>query len=425
MTTALPTFYHEFLSSLGLREDPFHVSPDPRFYFSTRAQEAVFTEVLFALESRQGLMVLTGEAGTGKTTIVNRLLNWLRQEGRSCAYVFHPLLEPVELFEFILNDFEVPFATRSKGDLLAALHQWLIARREAGDAPVLIIDEAQVLSAATLDELRLLLNLEMPGGKLLQIVLVGQPELDDKLRQRELRQLRQRVMFRCKLPLFTLEETAAYIRSRLASAGHPEAILFPEESVKAIYASSGGIPRVINVLCEHALIAAYAGKQPQVSPESVRRIAAEFELPADGPLHAPTQESREHALPFGQLIAFPAAPISASAIFPLAEPERPEKTVPLLTAVAAQVELPKEPRPVTRTEPRLVVEHRVSLAPAPALRQTAPAPDAVRNGRPALRKTSYWQEVTESFTRDYRIFHADASAYFSRVLAGYRRASQR
>jgi general secretion pathway protein A len=270
--------HEQFFSFMGLREDPFHVSPDPRFYYSTPAHESALVELLSGIETRQGFLVLTGEAGTGKTTLLNHILDWLHRRGRSTAYIFHAHLEPIGLLRFILRDFGIPCESRSKSDLVSALHTWLLERHAALDLPVLILDEAHALPIQSLDELRLLLNLETPRGKLLQIILSGQPELDEKLRLPALRQLRQRIMFHSRLPLLTQEETAAYISSRLGAAGCSDSSLFPDEVVQDIFAASGGIPRVVNLLCEHALISSFAEQQRVVSPEIIRRIAMDFDL---------------------------------------------------------------------------------------------------------------------------------------------------
>jgi general secretion pathway protein A len=270
--------YEQFFNFMGLREDPFHVSPDPRFHYSTPAYESALSELLYGIETRQGFLVLTGEAGTGKTSLLNQIIDWLHGLGRSSAHIFHTHLEPIGLLRFILSDFGVPCQSKSKSVLVHALHTWLLRRHAAHDLPVLILDEAQALPLQTLDELRLLLNLETPRGKLLQIILSGQPELDEKLRLPALRQLRQRIMFHSRLPLLTQKETAAYISSRLAAAGCLDSSLFPDRVVQDIYTSSRGIPRVVNLLCEHALISAYAEQRHVVSPEMIQRIAVDFDL---------------------------------------------------------------------------------------------------------------------------------------------------
>jgi len=262
----------------GLRESPFHVSPDLRYYMTTGAAQAAFTELCYGIQMRKGLMVLTGEPGTGKTTLLHRLLRWLRENNKSSSYVFHCHLETEDLLKSIFQGFGIVRPGQSKSDLLGALATWLDQRTAAGDSPVAIVDEAQGLSIRALDELRLLLNMETPNGKLLQIVLAGQPELDEKLRRPQLLQLRQRISVRGKLPLFSLEQCADYIGIRLAVAGKKEQDTFPAETIRAIHACSGGIPRVMNLLCENALLSAYAEGEASVSVEMVRCIAADFDL---------------------------------------------------------------------------------------------------------------------------------------------------
>jgi general secretion pathway protein A len=275
--------FNQFYSFFGLRENPFHVSPDPRFYYSSPGHDTAFSELLYGIQTRKGMTVLTGEAGSGKTMLVNRLLDWLRERNLSSAYVFHSLLRPSDLFEFIARDFGIPCASSDKGALIDTLHKWLLRRNAASDTPVIIIDEAQALSSSTLDELRLLLNLETAGGKLLHIVLVGQPELDQKLQRHQLRQLRQRIMFRCRLPLLTWEQTGNYIAARLSAAGASavESKLFPRETIRVLDSYSRGIPRVINLLCEHALLAAYSDRHHSISPADIHAAAAKFDLAHD------------------------------------------------------------------------------------------------------------------------------------------------
>jgi type II secretory pathway predicted ATPase ExeA len=267
--------------SFGLKENPFHVSPDPRFLFSGPAYESAVAELMFGIEAHRGLLVLTGEAGTGKTTLMRHFLQWLNVRHFSSAYIFHAHLDPRDLYEFILRDFGVPVESTRKSELLVSLHRWLLLRQAEGDSPVIVIDEAQAMSLRTLNELNSMLNLENPRGKLLQIVLAGQPELEEKLRRPESRALRQRIMVRCRLPLLTLEETSEYIDSRLRGAGNlvsGSTKVFPLETVETIYSFARGIPRVVNLLCEHGLVGAYADHQTTVSSQNIRRAAAEFDL---------------------------------------------------------------------------------------------------------------------------------------------------
>jgi general secretion pathway protein A len=378
--------YEQFFNFMGLREDPFHVSPDPRFYYSTPAHESALAELMFGIETRQGFLVLTGEAGTGKTSLLNQILDWLHRRRRSTAYIFHAHLEPIGLLRFILSDFGVPCQSKSKSELVNALHTWLRQRHASQDLPVLILDEAQALPDQTLDELRLLLNLETPRGKLLQIILSGQPELDDKLRQPGLRQLRQRIMVHSRLPVLTEKETAAYISSRLATAGCTGSSLFPDEALEGIYKSSRGIPRVVNLLCEHALISAYAEQRRVISSEMIQRIAADFDLAAH-PLAVTELEMRPH---YTRLAPFPAV----------------EKPAPMASPA------PVVAHPVVRTEP-------VSAAPPPmAPLSTDP-----------LIPTKYWrQHVSHSrfavLARNSANSVRNAWQTFTQTVWGYARSAR-
>jgi hypothetical protein len=257
--------------------------------------------------------------------------------------------------QFILRDFGVRCASLQKGDLVAALHTWLVARNVAGDLPVLILDEAQALPQQTLDELRLLLNLETPRGKLLQIILAGQPELDEKLRLPALRQLRQRVMIHSRLSLLSEQETAAYAARRLAAAGCANPALFTPEAMQTIYASSRGIPRVVNLLCEHALISAYAEQKRVISDDMVQNIAVDFDL-LSAPLAVAERQLETH---YGRLVSFPLfddilqnVNASPAALPPLADPINP---VPASSPSPAPQESP-EPVPQA-AYPSPVPEH--------------------------------------------------------------------
>ena len=270
--------YEHVFQFFGLRENPFHVSPDPRFFFSTATHNSALTDLMMGVDSRQGFIVLIGDAGTGKTILLQRFLGWLQARRQSSCYIFQSQLNTAELLYAILTNFGVLCESRRVSDTLAAFSEWLLRRHAAGDSPVVIIDEAQAMSMRTLDRLRMLLNLEKPGTKLLQLVLAGQPELDEKLRRPELRQLHQRIVFRCHLSPLSLEETREYVKSRLTRSGAQLASIFPDEGLQAIYVYSEGIPRVINLVCEHALLTAYAENQNMITPEIVSRAATDIEL---------------------------------------------------------------------------------------------------------------------------------------------------
>jgi len=262
----------------GLRENPFNGNPDPRYlYFASNTRKAL-EQLTYGVQSRKGLILLTGEVGTGKTTLVNHLLNWLRQRNTPTAFIFNSHLTVNHLLDFILSDFGVPIDFRLNGNMLMRLKLWLMERHRAGEKPVLIVDEAQGLSIEALEEVRLLLNLELGAEKLLQIVLVGQPELEDKLRRPELRQIRQRIELRCSTTPLELAETHRYIAERLRIAGANGTPVFPVETMDAVHAYSRGISRVINLLCEHALINAYAEQCSQVPVWAVEEAARDFLL---------------------------------------------------------------------------------------------------------------------------------------------------
>ena len=262
----------------GLKENPFNVNPDPRYLFLTKQIEESLSGLMYGIRTRKGFVTLTGEVGTGKTTLVNRLLDWLRQQRAKTAFLFNSLIDSSQLFDFILAEFEIPCESSSKSQQLMKLNHWLLQRYSAGETAVLIVDEAQNLSYPVLEEIRLLTNLETSTEKLLQIVLSGQPELDDKLNLPELRQLRQRIMLRCKTSALTKEQTHAYIAERLRIGGANGEPIFSPEAIETAHMYSFGIPRVVNLLCEHALINAYVEQQRPIQPKIIEDIAREFQL---------------------------------------------------------------------------------------------------------------------------------------------------
>jgi type II secretory pathway predicted ATPase ExeA len=262
----------------GLRVSPFNVNPDPRFLFLTQSAREALACLSYGIQTRKGFILLTGEVGTGKTTLLNKLLEWLRMQRVSTAFVFNPRLNVMEFFEFMMGDFGIATESCDKGKLLMRLNQWLLDGYRAGETAALIIDEAQNLSVELLEEIRLLTNLETSTEKLLQIVLCGQPELEQKLREPQLRQLRQRITLRCRTHLLTVSETTAYIAQRLRFAGANGQPIFSPEAVEVVFKYAQGIPRVTNLLCEHALINAFVDQKRPVTPDLIDEIAREFEL---------------------------------------------------------------------------------------------------------------------------------------------------
>ena len=267
--------YEQFYN---LRERPFNLTPDPRFIYFTEKHCEALANLVYGIRERKGFIVLSGEVGTGKTTLISALLDTLERTGILSAFVFNPVLSTPEFFEYLLADLNLKCDTRSKSQVLIKLNSLLLERYRTGQATVLIVDEAQNLSTELLEEIRLLTNLETASEKLLQIVLVGQPELSLKLNSPELRQLKQRVSLRCNLDPLTLFETKEYIRTRLEIAGQPNQQIFPDSSITEIYRFSGGIPRLINSICDNALLAGYACDSKVVDTSMIYEVVDDLEL---------------------------------------------------------------------------------------------------------------------------------------------------
>ncbi len=277
----------------GLRENPFNINPDPRFLYPTRDMEEALACLTYGIQKRKGYVLLTGEVGTGKTMLLRKLLDWLHRERAATAFIFNSRLNVTQFLDFMMADFGLTCELRLKSQVLLRLNHWLLERYRAGEPAVLIVDEAQNLSPQVLEEIRLLANLETNTQKLLQIVLSGQPELEQTLNQPQLRQLRQRITLRCKLQPLTLEEAVGYINERLRIAGANSEPIFTQEAIQAVHSYGHGIPRLINVLCEHALVNAYVDQQRPVPAETVKQVAREFELDSVGPTLRPPSVMEE------------------------------------------------------------------------------------------------------------------------------------
>jgi len=262
----------------GLHSNPFNVNPDPRYLFPTRHTEEALSCLTFGIQSRKGFVLLTGEVGTGKTTLLNMLMEWLRLQRVSTAFIFNSRMNVPEFLDYMMADFGIPCESTAKSQILLRLYHWLLERYRAGETAVLIVDEAHNLSDELLEEIRLMSNLETASEKLLQIVLVGQPELEQKLRQPHLRQLRQRIMLRAKTQPLSLAETESYVAQRLSIAGSIQPQVFDPEALVLIHRYSGGIPRVVNLMCEHCLVNAFVEGQKVVSADIVEAISSELDL---------------------------------------------------------------------------------------------------------------------------------------------------
>ncbi len=266
-----------YRSFFGLRALPFGASPDPRFLFLRPQIREALACLQYGIAARKGFVVMSGEVGTGKTTLLRAVLDTFAPGRISTAFVFNPRLEVLDFFEFVLTDFGIPITTRTKSGMLLQLNRWLIERYRERQLCAIVVDEAQNLSWELLEEIRLLTNLETSSEKLVQIVLSGQPELEDKLLHPSIRQLRQRVALWCKTQPLSGEETQAYIAERLRIAGAGDPVLLPE-AVQLVHGYSKGIPRIINLICEHALVCAYAEQIKPIPAHIVESVALELDL---------------------------------------------------------------------------------------------------------------------------------------------------
>jgi general secretion pathway protein A len=262
----------------GFRESPFNLSPDPEFLYRSSQHEEALANLIYGVRSRKGFIVLTGEVGTGKTTMLECLRDYLDAQRIEFGFIFNSRLSADQFFEMIAYDFDLQCDRKSKTDVLFALNSLLIEQSESGRTAVLIVDEAHNLEWEVLEEIRLLGNLENRQGKLLQIVLAGQPELDRKLDAPNLRQLKQRIVLRCTLNPLTREETHEYVDARLTRAGMPDQTLFSPEMIDEIELRSRGIPRLINAICDNLLVTAFAMEKRSTNVEMLDEVCRDMRL---------------------------------------------------------------------------------------------------------------------------------------------------
>jgi general secretion pathway protein A len=261
----------------GLRALPFGSSPDPRFLYVTPQVRETLACLQYGIAARKGFVVMTGEVGTGKTTLLKTVLSTFSKGRVSTAFVFNPRLDVLDFLEFVLTDFGIEPTNRTKSGMLIQLNRWLVDRFRTHGVCVIVVDEAQNLSWDLMEEIRLLTNLETSSEKLIQIVLSGQQELEVKRRDPSVRQLRQRISLWCKTRPLSSEETRSYIAERLHIAGATETILTPE-ACQLVHFYSKGIPRLINLLCEHSLISAYVEQIKPIPARIVEAVSAELDL---------------------------------------------------------------------------------------------------------------------------------------------------
>jgi general secretion pathway protein A len=257
--------YREFY---GLREAPFGTTPDPRFLYQSERHREALAQLVYGVRERKGFIVLTGEIGTGKTTLLRTLLQRLDAD-TPVAYVHNSALTTEGLLEYVLQDWGVKSTGTSHAQRLFELNEFLVGQHRQGLSPVLVVDEAQNLSVETLEAVRMMSNFETTDRKLMQILLVGQPELRDTLARPELRQLKQRIGLRCHIGPLSAEETRLYVRHRLRVAGAADPGLFTDAAVQRIVQYSRGIPRVINIVCDHCLLSGFADSKRRIDARVV------------------------------------------------------------------------------------------------------------------------------------------------------------
>jgi len=266
-----------YTNFFDLSKEPFSISPDPSFLAVLPQTREALASLEYAISFRKGIVVLIGEVGTGKTMLLRASLDAFRRAAVHFAYVFNPKLDVLDFLEFVLVDFGMTPETRSKAAMLLQLNRWLLEMYSRRETCVIIVDEAQGCSVELLEEIRLLTNLETASEKLIQVILSGQPELETKLRQENVRQLRQRVALWCRTFPLDQSETKHYIEERLRIAGARREI-FTSAAVRRIFELSGGIPRVVNLLCEHSFILAYVHQQTTIGSGVVDAVAQDLLL---------------------------------------------------------------------------------------------------------------------------------------------------
>ena len=274
----------------GFSQNPFNMSPDPSFLFRSRQHEEALANLIYGVQSRKGFIVLTGEVGTGKTTMLECLREFLNAQQIVFATLFNSRLNVQQFFEMLSYDFGLKGDAHSKTETLVALNEMLLERAAAGKNTALIVDEAHNLDWDVLEEIRLLGNLENRRGKLLQIVIAGQQELDAKLERPEYRQLKQRISLRCSLHGFDMHDVEDYIDSRMARAGVRDQNIIPPDVMEQIYRWSQGIPRLINAICDNLLLTAFAMESKVATLEMLSEVTADMRLE---PVKKPTSKAAQ------------------------------------------------------------------------------------------------------------------------------------
>lgn len=266
-----------YLTFYNLVRSPFEMTPDPTFLYLGEGHREGLATLVYGVRGRKGFVLLTGEVGTGKTTLLRALLSQLAP-GTASAYLFNPRLAPTDFFRMLFDEFGIERRCRTKAEFLLALNRFLIERLQKNETVVLIVDEAQNLSSEMLEEIRLLSNLETSTSKLIQIILVGQPELKVMLSKPQLRQLRQRIVLRHEIHPFDRSDTEAYVVERLRVAGYTGPGIFKSAALDEIYRVTGGVPRLVNIVCDGALLLGYSRDDAVLGRHVIREVARDMDL---------------------------------------------------------------------------------------------------------------------------------------------------
>jgi len=341
----------------GLREKPFALSPDPRYLFLSGSHREALAHLLYGIEEGEGFIAITGEVGTGKTTLCRTLIERLGTE-TEVAFLFNPIGSGLELLQAIAREFGLDAENATRAELNDRLNRFLLEKKSRGQRVLLIVDEAQDLSAETLEEIRLLSNLETSSSKLIQILLLGQPELARKLDSSELRQLRQRIGVRWNLGSLSPRETRDYVRHRLRVAGVSSRHVFSDGALRLVHRRTQGVPRLINVLCDRSLLAAFAAEKGAVTPSVVRRAAREVP-------DAQPQLLQPVSVLLGLSGGFLAAGVIAWAVVDLGESTSPfvaQTAQPRLPAVSSPPPLLRAVQPAPPSVEALAMTEGAALA---------------------------------------------------------------